>query len=157
MTHLTDPVGFPQSLTSPLLVWENARPDSPAGPVPTTSSGHAVSRPQGGETLVFDEIDAGIGGAAASAVGERLASLARTHQVIVVTHLAQVAAFADCHLVVTKTVSAEGAHTDVVRVEGEERVGEIARMLSGDTSAAALVHARDLLGQTATQPSPTAP
>ncbi len=51
---ITDPVGFPQSLTAPLLVWENARPDSPTGPVPTTSSGHAVSRPQGGETLVFE-------------------------------------------------------------------------------------------------------
>ena len=99
--------------------------------------------------LVFDEIDAGIGGAAASAVGRRLATLAETHQVIVVTHLAQVAAFADRHLVVTKTLAEGAAHTAVVPVEDEERVAEIARMLSGDAGTSALAHARDLLMQTA--------
>ncbi len=106
--------------------------------------------------LVFDEIDAGIGGSAATAVGRRLAALAQTHQVIVVTHLAQVAAYADRHLVVTKTVSSEGAHTEVAQVDGEQRVSEIARMLSGDVGSAALAHARDLLEQASSAPAPTA-
>ena len=98
------------------------------------------------ETLVFDEIDAGIGGATATAVGRRLAELARGHQVIVVTHLAQVAAFADAQLVVSKDVEGDEAATSVVAVEGEARVAEIARMLSGNDSEASLAHARELLG-----------
>ena len=103
------------------------------------------------ETLVFDEIDAGIGGATAHAVGRRLAELARDHQVIVVTHLAQVAAYADVQLVVEKTLSAESASTAVRRVRDEERVAEIARMLSGNDSEASLAHARELLGEAAHQ------
>lgn len=97
------------------------------------------------ETLVFDEVDAGIGGATATAVGQRLALLAKTHQVIVVTHLAQVAAFADAHLVVTKDVSDEGASTSVLCVDGESRVAEIGRMLSGNDSDASRAHAAELL------------
>lgn len=97
-------------------------------------------------TYVFDEVDAGVGGAAALDLGARLAALARTAQVIVVTHLGQVAAFADRHHVVHK--SSDGAITasDVRAVEGEARVAEIARMLGGVTdSQAALDHARELL------------
>lgn len=97
-------------------------------------------------TYVFDEVDAGVGGAAALDLGARLAALARTAQVIVVTHLGQVAAFADRHHVVHK--SSDGAITasDVRAVEGEDRVAEIARMLGGVTdSRAALDHARELL------------
>jgi DNA repair protein RecN (Recombination protein N) len=97
-------------------------------------------------TLVFDEVDAGVGGAVAQAVGRRLAQLSRSRQVIVVTHLAQVAACADRQIVVTKSVDESGAVTQVVAVEGEQRVAEIARMLSGNDSAASLEHARELLG-----------
>jgi len=97
------------------------------------------------ETLVFDEVDAGIGGATASMVGARLAQLAETHQVIVVTHLAQVAAFAGDHLVVRKSVAVDDVETAVERVSDEQRVGEIARMLSGSDSEASRAHARELL------------
>src|SRR5512144_2809976 len=96
-------------------------------------------------TLVFDEIDAGIGGATAHAVGRRLAELATTHQVIVVTHLAQVAARADTQLVVRKDIIDGEAVTAVARVDGETRVTEIARMLSGGDTAAVREHARELL------------
>lgn len=97
------------------------------------------------DTLVFDEVDAGIGGATATAVGERLARLARQRQVVVVTHLAQVAAFADAHYVVRKVEDGGATFTAVVPVEGDDRTREIARMLSGDDSAVAIEHARELL------------
>jgi DNA repair protein RecN (Recombination protein N) len=99
------------------------------------------------ESLVFDEIDAGIGGATAHAVGRRLAKLAARHQVIVVTHLAQVAAYADAQLVVVKSLGAESAATSVQSVTGDARVAEIARMLAGNDSEAAMAHARELLGK----------
>ncbi len=95
-----------------------------------------------GTTMVFDEVDAGVGGWAAVQIGRRLAHLARTHQVIVVTHLPQVAAYADVHLVVH---SAEGA-SGVRRVTGDERVAELARMLAGlGESDSGRAHARELL------------
>ena len=97
------------------------------------------------ETLVFDEIDAGVGGATAHAVGRRLAALAMSHQVIVVTHLAQVAAYADAQLVVSKSSAEDGSATTVERVDGDARVGEIARMLSGNDSDVGIAHARELL------------
>ncbi|MDO5628415.1 MAG: DNA repair protein RecN [Mobilicoccus sp.] len=97
-------------------------------------------------TFVFDEVDAGIGGKAALAVGARLAALARGAQVVVVTHLAQVAAYADNHLVVHKTDDGHVTESGVAVVEGEERVREIARMMAGvDDTDAALDHARELL------------
>ncbi len=96
-------------------------------------------------TLVFDEVDAGIGGAAAVAVGQRLAHLARTNQVIVVTHLAQIAVHAQVQVVVSK-LSSEGVPvTSLEVVEGERRVHEVARMLAGDESDAAVQHARELI------------
>ncbi len=101
--------------------------------------------------LVFDEIDAGIGGATASAVGRRLAQLAREHQVLVITHLAQVAAFADAHLVVEKSEAGGRAVTTVRPVAGEERVVEVARMLSGSDSDTGLAHARELLSTASTR------
>ncbi len=107
----------------------------------------ALGRADTVETLVFDEVDAGIGGATAMAIGARLAALARSHQVIVVTHLAQVAAFADAHLVVRKVETSGGVATTVVPVEGEMRVDELARMLSGGVSAASRTHAAELLAQ----------
>lgn len=96
--------------------------------------------------LVFDEVDAGIGGATAVAVGKRLKALSQRHQVLVVTHLAQVAAFADRHVVVEKRVAADGREVTAAReVSGEERVSEIARMLSGGATEVGLQHARELL------------
>jgi len=99
--------------------------------------------------LVFDEVDAGIGGATALAVGERLSSLAADRQVLVITHLAQVAAFADHQVVVHKTHEGDRSVTRVRHVEDEERVAEIARMLSGNASETGLAHARELLSQVA--------
>lgn len=95
--------------------------------------------------LVFDEVDAGIGGATATDVGRRLASLASTHQVLVVTHLAQVAAFATHQIVVEKDTT-EGRSVTVARpVAEQERITEIARMLSGGITQTGLDHARELL------------
>jgi len=96
-----------------------------------------------GTTMVFDEVDAGVGGRAAVQIGRRLARLARTHQVIVVTHLPQVAAYADTHLVVT---AAGGGASVVRRLDAEERVAELARMLAGlSDSDTGRAHARELL------------
>ena len=97
-------------------------------------------------TFIFDEVDAGVGGAAATEVGKRLAMLARNAQVIVVTHLPQVAAFANRHLRVLKSSTAEFTATDVVRLEGEQVVEELARMLSGlSESESGRSHAKELL------------
>jgi DNA repair protein RecN (Recombination protein N) len=100
----------------------------------------------GSRTLVFDEVDAGIGGAAAQAIGDALRALGRSHQVLVVTHLAQVAAAATTQISVSKTVRDGQTRATAAAIAGEERVVEIARMLSGSTSASALEHARELLG-----------
>jgi DNA repair protein RecN (Recombination protein N) len=97
-------------------------------------------------TLIFDEVDAGIGGEAALVVGKALASLGRTHQVLVVTHLAQVAAFADHQFVVEKEEVAGRTVSRCSRVDGEDRVRELSRMLSGHPdSVAARRHAAELL------------
>ena len=101
-------------------------------------------------TFVFDEVDAGVGGRAALDVGARLAALAQQAQVIVVTHLAQVAAFADRHLVVHKSDDGAITSSSITVVDGEERLRELSRMMGGDPdSEAGLAHARDLLEQTA--------
>lgn len=98
-------------------------------------------------TFVFDEVDAGIGGAAAIEVGRRLARLAQSSQVIAVTHLAQVAAFATNHLTVVKAGDGSVTASDVRRLDGSDREAEMARLLSGmPDSDAALTHARELLG-----------
>ena len=136
-----------------------AHPGAPARPVHRGASGGELSRVMlaievvfaGADpvpVMVFDEVDAGVGGQAAGEIGRRLARLARDHQVVVVTHLAQVAAFADTHLVVDKSPDAGAGvtATDIRAVAGEDRVRELARMLSGladsDTGQA---HARELL------------
>jgi DNA repair protein RecN (Recombination protein N) len=136
-----------------------AHPGAPARPVHRGASGGELSRVMlaievvfaGADpvpVMVFDEVDAGVGGSAAGEIGRRLARLARDHQVVVVTHLAQVAAFADTHLVVDKSpdTGAGVTATDIRAVDGEDRVRELARMLSGladsDTGQA---HARELL------------
>lgn len=137
-------------------------PDAPARPIAKGASGGELSRIMlalevalasrraADGTLpvfVFDEVDAGVGGRAASEVGRRLAELAEHTQVVVVTHLAQVAAFADTHLVVTKGTDDDGAGvvTTVRAVVGEDRERELARMLSGEESQTARKHAAELL------------
>ena len=103
-------------------------------------------------TFVFDEVDAGIGGRAAVEVGRRLARLARTAQVIVVTHLPQVAAFADQHVVIVKSADGQVTSSSVGPVTGGERVTELVRMLSGLTdSQAGAAHAEELLALAATE------
>lgn len=130
-----------------------------AKPLSTSASGGELSRVMlalevilsgsaGGATLVFDEVDAGVGGRAAVEIGRRLARLAANNQVIVVTHLPQVAAYADTHLHVSKNVGDE-AVTSGVRSLGEaERVEELARMLAGlDDSDTGRAHAAELLSR----------
>lgn len=99
------------------------------------------------DTLVFDEVDAGVGGATARSLAQVLADLARTHQVIVVTHLAQVAVQGSVHYVVRRSDDGDMPETRLVRVEGSDRVTEVARLLSGDASDESLAHARQLLSE----------
>lgn len=99
------------------------------------------------DTLVFDEVDAGVGGATARSLAQVLADLARTHQVIVVTHLAQVAVQGSVHYVVRRSDEGDMPETRLVRVEGSDRVTEVARLLSGDASDESLAHARQLLSE----------
>jgi len=96
------------------------------------------------DTLIFDEVDAGVGGNTANALAAVLADLATTHQVIVVTHLAQVAVKADTHYVVSKTAD-DFPHTILTRLSSDERPAEIARMLSGEVTPASLAHAAEML------------
>ena len=104
----------------------------------------ATTHPIG--TYVFDEVDAGVGGKAAIEVGKRLHQLAQHAQVIVVTHLPQVAAWADSHFVVTKNNDGTVSQSDVRNVSGEDRIEEIARMLAGlENSTSAREHATELL------------
>jgi len=99
-------------------------------------------------TFVFDEVDAGVGGASATEIGRRLARLAETAQVIVVTHLAQVAAFSTNHLVVEKGTDGSVTTSNVRLVHADDRALEMARLLSGSPdSEHALAHARELLEQ----------
>jgi len=100
----------------------------------------------GSGTLVFDEVDAGVGGKVAVEIGRRLARLARTTQVVVVTHLAQVAAFADRHYVVVKSDDGEVTTSGVVAVADGDRAAELARMMAGlETTESALAHAGELV------------
>jgi DNA repair protein RecN (Recombination protein N) len=109
---------------------------------------HLVATTAGADTMVFDEVDAGVGGEAARALGQCLARLARSSgsQVFIVTHLPQVAAYADHHYRVSKKPDSKGAEARVVRVEGDTRISEISRMLAGlPRSDRAQEHARELL------------
>lgn len=150
-------------------------PGAPALPIGRGASGGELSRvmlavevclagTDAVPTLVFDEVDAGVGGRAAIEVGRRLARLARQRagwgQVLVVTHLAQVAAFADRQVVVDKPAGGgTGGVTasDVRVVEGEARIGELARMLAGSDSATAREHAAELLADAASTVTDEAP
>jgi len=164
-TPLAEPGPFGAEDVQLLL---SAHPGAPARPLGKGASGGELSRVMLAlevalarrqadtddtplPTFVFDEVDAGVGGRAAVEVGRRLAELARRTQVIVVTHLPQVAAFADRHLVVTKTSGDQGeavTASDVCAVTGADRETELARMLSGDPgSATARQHAAELLAR----------
>lgn len=134
-------------------------PGEPARPLAKTASGGELSRvllalvavladARERSTLVFDEIDAGVGGATAVAVGVRLGMLARAAQLICVTHLAQIAAWGDRHYALWKTGDDETTHIELVALETPEAVeAEIARMLSGSTGDVARRHAATLLGE----------
>ncbi len=132
----------------------SANPGENMGPLAEVASGGELSRVMlaistvvGAETpvVIFDEVDAGIGGTAAVAVAEQLAQLGRERQVMVVTHLAQIAARADHHYRVEKEVIDGRTVSRVRRLDQTEREAELARMLGGQTSGAALDHARELL------------
>lgn len=133
-----------------------ANPGSPLLPLSRVASGGELARSmlalrlvltEAPDTLVFDEVDAGIGGAAAIAVGEALAKLAGRHQVMVVTHLPQVAALADNQLMVAKRVEVGQTFASAKPLAGDDRIDEIARMLSGGRGGdSARRHAADLLG-----------
>jgi DNA repair protein RecN (Recombination protein N) len=106
----------------------------------------SVAADGGPPTLVFDEVDAGIGGVTARAVGDRLRALAEARQVICITHLPQIASLADSHFRIVKDTSAETARTTVTALERRQVVGEIVRMLGADEGdSAATRHARELL------------
>lgn len=134
-----------------------ANPGSPPAPLAKVASGGELSRVRlalevvlasgsEGHTFVFDEVDAGVGGAVALEIGRRLARLARSSQVIVVTHLAQVAAFADRQFVVRKADDGQVTTSGIAEVRGAERVEELARMMGGlDGTRAARAHATELL------------
>jgi len=140
-----------------------SNPGAPALPLHKGASGGELSRVMlaievvfaGADpvpTFVFDEVDAGVGGKAAVEIGRRLAKLARLAQVIVVTHLPQVAAFADNHLVVAKSSDGSITSTSVIRLEHEARVRELSRMLAGlEDSEFGQAHAAELLAMAADQ------
>jgi DNA repair protein RecN (Recombination protein N) len=138
----------------------SANPGEPLAPLARVASGGELARVMlaiktvGADadrlpTLVFDEVDAGIGGEAAIQVGLRLKALGTKRQVLVVTHLAQIASFADHHLVVEKSPGADGRNVVSVRElsSDEERAAELARMMSGGVTPKALARARELLDE----------
>ena len=158
-----EPVRFSRQGVDDVEILLAVNPAAPPRSVAKAASGGELSRVMlalevvtgSGDlpTFVFDEVDAGVGGKAALDVGARLAALATSAQVIVVTHLAQVAAYADRHLVVRRTDDGHITASGVVAVSGQERLRELARMMAGvEDSDVAIEHARELLGQTAAAP-----
>ncbi len=135
-------------------------PGAPARPLHKGASGGELSRvmlavevvfagTDGSPVMVFDEVDAGVGGQAAVEVGKRLARLAREHQVVVVTHLPQVAAFADRHLQVVKADDGSVTRSGIVALDDEGRVAELSRMMAGLDSGLSRGHAEELLAAAA--------
>jgi DNA repair protein RecN (Recombination protein N) len=148
--------GFASSGREAVTFHLATNPGIPASPLRDAASGGELSRvmlaltglgPEAGaRTLVFDEIDAGIGGNTARAVGERLRKLATGRQVVCITHLPHVASLASTHFRISKRVRRGEAVAEVARVDGEDLVAEICRMLGADRAdEAASRHARELL------------
>jgi DNA repair protein RecN (Recombination protein N) len=139
----------------------SANPGQEPRPLSQTASGgelsrvmlalrNASSRGQSGKTMIFDEIDTGIGGRVAERVGARLKELATSAQVVCVTHLPQVAAFADSHLLVVKTTGRGAVNTSVKPLEKQDRIMELARMISGaEVTVEARAHAKELIERAA--------
>lgn len=134
----------------------SANPGQPAKPLAKVASGGELSRiglalmvaaqnDDGLPAMIFDEVDAGIGGATATTVGQLLAQLSHGRQAFCVTHMAQVAAFADNHLQVTKQVADGATNTQHQYLENDQRVDELARMLSGKMTASSREHALELI------------
>jgi DNA repair protein RecN (Recombination protein N) len=146
----------PDGTGEPVELALGANVGEPLQPLARAASGGELARAMlairlvglgGPQTMVFDEVDAGVGGAAALALGDALGEVARERQVLVVTHLAQVASRADAQVRVEKHESGGRTITNASVVEGEDRVTELSRMLSGHPgSDAARAHARELLG-----------
>ena len=142
-TTLIEPTESGPDGTDRVRFTATINPGAPAGPIDRIASGGELSRfllalkvqlaqRASGLTLIFDEIDRGVGGATADAVGRRLARLSREAQVLVVTHSPQVAASADRHFLIQKSADAGEARTDVASLDDAQREAEIARMLAGD-------------------------
>ena len=134
----------------------SANPGEPVKPIKDMASGGELSRvmlalktvlskADSIQTQVFDEIDSGIGGSVALSLAKCISDLSKTKQVIAITHLASIASMADTQMVVSKTVSGGRTFTHLKQVSGEDRVHEIARMLSGEESEVSLSHARTLI------------
>ncbi|XVX21774.1 DNA repair protein RecN [Actinomycetota bacterium] len=159
---LAEPVRYTRHGVDDIEIQLAANPGAPPRTVTKAASGGELSRVMlalevvagagagpGVPTFVFDEVDAGVGGKAALDVGARLAALAEHAQVLVVTHLPQVAAYADRHLVVEKASDGHVTASGIRLVEGTERESELARMMTGVESESALEHARELMGTAA--------
>ena len=135
----------------------SANPGDPPRPLSEVASGGELSRvalallshltrESGVSTVVFDEIDQGLGGEAANRVGDLMREVANRHQVICITHLAPIAARADTHLVVAKSEREGRPYSEIIVVDGPQRVEEVARLLAGEaTPGAARAHAEELL------------
>ena len=155
MAHAVIDVSVGQDPGDDVVFLLAANPGSPVMPLTKVASGGELARTMlalrlvlssGPNTLVFDEVDAGIGGEAAVAVAQALALLGMRHQVLVVTHLPQVAAAGHTHIQVSKSVRNGKTFVQAATLSEEERIAEIARMLSGGVAeATALEHARELL------------
>ena len=149
----------PGGTGEPIELALGANVGEPAASLARAASGGELARAMlairlvamgGPQTMVFDEVDAGVGGAAALALGQALHEVSRERQVLVVTHLAQVAAQADAQVSVVKASAGGRTVTTAEAVDGEARVTELSRMLSGHPgSDAARAHARELLGASA--------
>lgn len=155
MAHAVIDVSVGQDPGDEVVFLLAANPGSPVMPLTKVASGGELARTMlalrlvlssGPNTLVFDEVDAGIGGEAAVAVAQALSQLGKRHQVLVVTHLPQVAAAGHAHIQVSKSVRSGKTFAQAATLDQEERIAEIARMLSGGVAeATALEHARELL------------
>ena len=140
----TDPENRQETGIDQIEFWVRTNPGTRAGPMMRVASGGELSRfllalkvaladRGSAPTLVFDEIDTGVGGAVADAIGQRLARLAKRVQVLSVTHAPQVAARADTHLLIAKSGNADRVATGVKEIDRDARQEEIARMLAGAT------------------------